>query len=99
MVIYEGSKEEKDKLDVHYLQWLHLKGIGLRYMSVARDIPSSLAFAVAKNSATLKCLHVNYGVDNGTHLEAAGGTLSCASNVSRPGLLIQALCIPLPDSG
>ena len=69
VVIYEGSKGEKDMLSVSCVRWLSLRGIGLRYLSVARDVPSSLAFAVARNSPTLKCLHVNYDVDNGRYLE------------------------------
>ena len=69
VVIYEGSKGEKDTLSVECLRWLSLRGVGLRYLSVALDVPSSLAFAVARNSPTLKCLHVNYDVDNGMYLE------------------------------
>jgi hypothetical protein len=56
VVIYEGSKGEYDKLDSVCLRWLSLRGIGLRYLSVKDDVPSSLAFAVARNSPTLKCL-------------------------------------------
>jgi hypothetical protein len=69
VVIYEGSKGEKDMLSVSCVRWLSLRGIGLRYLSVGEDVPSSLAFAVARNSPTLKCLHVNYDVDNEKYLK------------------------------
>jgi len=69
VVIYEGSKGEYDKLSVACLRWLSLRGIGLRYLSVNEDVSSSLAFAVARNSPTLKCLHMNYDVANGLYLE------------------------------
>jgi len=64
VVIYEGSKGEYDMLSVSCVRWLSLRGVGLRYLSVARNVPSSLAFAVARNSPTLKCLLVSYDVDN-----------------------------------
>jgi hypothetical protein len=36
---------------------------------VAKDVPSSLAFAVARNSPQLKYLHVNYDDNNNTYME------------------------------
>jgi len=38
VVIYEGSKGMNDKLCVEFLQWLYLKGIGLRYLSVEDSV-------------------------------------------------------------
>ena len=60
---YEGSKGQMDVIGASRLHWLSLRGIGLRYLSVATDVPSSLAFAVARNSPNLKCLHMNYDVN------------------------------------
>jgi len=51
------------------LRWLAIRGFGVRYMSVKVDVPSSLAFAVAKISPNLKCLHMNYDDDNNMYME------------------------------
>jgi len=66
---YEGSKSENDVIGASRLRWLELRGIGLRFLSVAMDVPSSLASAVARNSPNLKCLHMNYDVNNNTYME------------------------------
>ena len=89
VVIYEGSKGEKDMLSVACVRWLSLRGIGLRYLSVEEDVPSSLAFAVARNSPTLKCLHVNYDVANGMYLEQLEAHCPGLEEVRLRGTMVQ----------
>ena len=66
---YEGSEGENDEINAACLRWLALRGIALRCLSVAKDVHSSLAFAVARNSPQLKCLHMNYDDNNNTYME------------------------------
>jgi len=66
---YEGSEGEFYRIKATCLRWLVLRGIGLRCLSVAKDVPSSLAFAVARNSPQLKYLHMNYDDNNNTYME------------------------------
>lgn len=63
-----GSKNEDDTIGAGYLQWLSRRGVGLMYLTVEEKVPSDLAFSVARNSPKLKCLHVNFSLDNDKYL-------------------------------
>jgi hypothetical protein len=56
-------------MTVAQLRWLSKRGIGLHRLSTFADVPSELAFAVARKSPNLFCLHINYSPENASYMK------------------------------
>jgi len=67
---YKGFVGDHRTLNRTCLQWLIKRKIGVRGLCTQSDVPSFLAFQVARNSPNLKNLNVMYDPDNSMQLSS-----------------------------